>query len=701
MLLLAARDAPGNLRPSPPSSWSVSIEAAEGEAPPPLCARVERTEGEHCLLHYAAGGRGLTGPTTVRLVVAHGGAPVRGAPLQLTLLPPAFGHGLCCATAGEAARFWVYLGAAPRAVPQGSAEERQALQSLRVELTNADEPTARVEIAISPPELCVLRGEEAWAGAADQLAEVRYVCTKASPRWRVHVSLDGEQVCGSPFHCDVRPAAPCLTRSQLHGPWVGSGRLVAGGQQHGILQLRDALCNECDVGVGGRVRATLTHAPRSTFEGGLEGIAASHQQCDDLGNGCYAVTLLAWRVGRYALSFELDSRPLACSCLIEVVAAAAEARSSVLYPPPSGTLQPGQWNPLRLRCADRSGNSSTVQRRGSVRLHGRCEEGGGAMRPEHLVLHGADGPHEDSAGEFVVWVFGWPISRLVIAVELDGEHVAGSPTLLEVAAGGAAPGRCYARGEGVETQQILCSGRQPHRFAIVACDATGLPRSHGGDAFEVRVLPHGHAHHVAPTTVTVYDQGDGVHAVEWLPPFSGDYLVHVRLGGLHIYGSPFPCALRGAAPTARAREHAARSPQARRAVAWGDEPPQLARPVQPTRPPSLLPWARAQHATLDGPVDMFSPHLERSSSLPPGTAPPGSTPPRTLPLSPSGTVLTPPTSAPAPLHPPQATRLMRMLDRDAVAPANAAQLSGGGTGDGHQSLEGLIAALRQTVEMLK
>ena len=141
-----------------------------------------------------------------------------------------------------------------------------------------------------------------------------------------------------------------------------------------------------------------------------------------------------------------------------------------------------------------------------------------------------------------------------------GEHVAGSPTLLEVAAGGAAPGRCYARGEGVETQQILCSGRQPHRFAIVACDATGLPRSHGGDAFEVRVLPHGHAHHVAPTTVTVrsthgdstptypschprlppqaaticiqvYDQGDGVHAVEWLPPFSGDYLVHVRLGG--------------------------------------------------------------------------------------------------------------------------------------------------------------------------
>ena len=54
MLLLAARDAPGNLRPSPPSSWSVSIEAAEGEAPPPLCARVERTEGERRLLAHRA-----------------------------------------------------------------------------------------------------------------------------------------------------------------------------------------------------------------------------------------------------------------------------------------------------------------------------------------------------------------------------------------------------------------------------------------------------------------------------------------------------------------------------------------------------------------------------------------------------------------------------------------------------------------------
>ena len=789
MLLLAARDALGNLRRAPASSWTVALEAAEGEAPPPLHARVETTAGEHSLLRYTVGGPGLTKPTTVRLVAAHRGAPVRGAPLQLTLLPPAFGLGLHRATAGEAARFWVYLGATPRVAPHSSyAKEQQALHSVRVELRNDDDPSARVEVTVVPPELCALRGEAAWAGAADQLAEVRYVCTSAGPRWRMHVSVDGAAVCGSPFGCAVRPGRPCLARSQLHAPWMGSGQLIAGGQQQGVLQLRDALCNECDVGVGGRVTASLTRAPcglegSTDFEVEAEDDDQENVVATDLGDGCYAVTLLARRVGSYALALEFDSRPLACSRLVQVVAAAVEARGSVLHLPPSGVLQPGQWNALRLRCADGCGNSSAPRRQESVRLHGRCLRGGGAVQPEHLVLREADGAYDDSVGEFVVWVFGWPISRLEIGVTLDGEHVTGSPTLLDVAAGGAAPGRCYARGEGVEALQRLCSGRQPHRFAIVACDATGLPRSHGGDAFDVRVLPHGHAHHVSPTSVTVHDRDDGVHLVQWLPPYSGEYLVHVMLGGLHIYGSPFPCTLRGAAPGARARERADRPPQAQahaRTVAWGDEPSQpsrparRSRPVRPARPsasvpPALLPWVQAlyatEHATPDGPEEMLSRHrsahggahggalsrscgaaeatpagspgdyppgkppsslapaggvLIRSRSVEPlaskrkpsgpyyplpvapGIVPPFSPPRRTLPISPAGTVLTPSTSAPAPPRPPQAARPMEGLDRDAAAPARAAQLHGGSAveEEDHGSLMELIAALRQTVAML-
>ena len=759
MLLLAARDAFGNLRRAPASSWTVALEAAEGEAPPPLHACVERSEGEHSLLRYTAGGPGLTTPTTVQLAAAHLGAPVRGVPLQLTLLPPAFGLGLQRATAGEAERFWVYLGAAPRVAPHGSyAEAQRALQSVQVELRNEDDPSARVAVTVVPPELRALRGEAAWAGAADQLAEVRYTCTSAGPRWRMHVSVDGAAVCGSPFGCEVRPGRPCLARSQLHAPWMGAGQLVAGGEQQGVLQLRDAHGNECDVGVGGRVTASLTRAP-CALEGstddevlaeddGLENAMAA-----DLGGGRYGVTLLPRRVGWYALSLELDSRPFACSRLVQVLAAPAEARGSMLHLPASGVLQPGQWNALRLRCADSCGNSSAPQRQESVRLHGRCLRGGGAVQPEHLVLREADGAFDDSAGEFVVWIFGWPISRLEIGVTLDGEHVAGSPTILDVAAGGAAPGRCYARGEGVEAQQTLSRGRQPHRFAIVACDATGLPRSHGGDAFDVRVLPHGHAHHVPPAFVTVHDQGDGGHLVEWLPPFSGDYLVHVTLGGLPIYGSPFPCSLRGAAPRARATERAARSPQAHahvRTVAWGDEPSPPPRPSPRSRaarlsssvPPAVQPWAQALHATLDGRAVMLSHHRspqgsvaqgsvaqggapsrscgpavaapaaspaaspaapgEPPSSLAPDVMPPFSPPPRVLPISPSGTVLTPATSAPAPPRPPHA-RLVKRLDREDVAePARAAQLRSESADEQEErgSLEELIAALRQTVAIL-
>ena len=108
----------------------------------------------------------------MQLAAAHLGAPVRGVPLQLTLLPPAFGLGLQRATADEAERFWVYLGAAPRVAPHGSyAEAQRALQSVQVELRNEDDPSARVAVTVVPPELRALRGRaraltsSAWSTA--------------------------------------------------------------------------------------------------------------------------------------------------------------------------------------------------------------------------------------------------------------------------------------------------------------------------------------------------------------------------------------------------------------------------------------------------------------------------------------------------------------------------------------------------------
>ena len=82
--------------------------------------------------------------------------------------------------------------------------------------------------------------------------------------------------------------------------------------------------------------------------------------------------------------------------------------------------------------------------------------------------------------------------------------------------------------------------------------------------------------------------------------------------------------------------------------------------------------------------------------------PPFSPPPRVLPISPSGTVLTPATSAPAPPRPPHA-RLVERLDREDVAePARDAQLRSESADEQEErgSLEELIAALRQTVAIL-
>ena len=83
--------------------------------------------------------------------------------------------------------------------------------------------------------------------------------------------------------------------------------------------------------------------------------------------------------------------------------------------------------------------------------------------------------------------------------------------------------------------------------------------------------------------------------------------------------------------------------------------------------------------------------------------PPFSPPPRVLPISASGTVLTPPTSAPTPPRPPQAATLEERLEReDAAEPARAAQLRSESADEEEErgSLEELIAALRQTVAIL-
>ena len=71
------------------------------------------------------------------------------------------------------------------------------------------------------------------------------------------------------------------------------------------------------------------------------------------------------------------------------------------------------------------------------------------------------------------------------------------------------------------------------QFGIVACDASGVRLTDGGEPFLV------HVRGPARTRARVTDGVDGRYAVEWVPSTSGVYQVAVTLRGKLLQGTPF------------------------------------------------------------------------------------------------------------------------------------------------------------------
>ena len=161
----------------------------------------------------------------------------------------------------------------------------------------------------------------------------------------------------------------------------------------------------------------------------------------------------------------------------------------------------------------------------------------------------------------------------VLEITLDGNHIVGSPFSFKVGAGAAHASRCTACGAGVRT----AAWNRPTTFTIVARDAFGHEIKKGGDDFHVSVAPRGHGHY--GTVESVNDLGDGNYAVEYTAAISGRYGVEVRLGGVHIEGSPFPIEVKQPADGSGGSPLSPRSPGYE--YSKGFKPPQYS----PTRRP--------------------------------------------------------------------------------------------------------------------
>ena len=496
------------------------------------------------------------------------------------------GEGPLSAQAARRCVFWVV----PRDATGNRCPAGDAALEVAVEPT-AEEAAAEVrgdavEAARQRPRIStrlVARADEVGGGGGDgggaEAWEVAFECdaacaSAAAPR-RVHITLDGESLGPSPLLVDVRPGVPCAECSVIEGlPPRGGG--VVGTPSAGKLLLRDAAGNTCRHILGSRVEATARLLPPGAR---AEDQLAKYEDYDlasgvveltELGGGEMEIRIGAERAGRYGVRVAVDGDVVSNGRFaFDFAAATAHAQSTALV---EGSQLEGLYIPANVRLAirvatrDRFGNLVPAERRGKdlkLALQAYCsccaevtvtDEGGGLYTVSFATEAATLGAH-------------------VLEITLDGNHIVGSPFSFKVGAGAAHASRCTACGAGVRT----AAWNRPTTFTIVARDAFGHEIKKGGDDFHVSVAPRGHGHY--GTVESVNDLGDGNYAVEYTAAISGRYGVEVRLGGVHIEGSPFPIEVKQPADGSGGSPLSPRSPGYE--YSKGFKPPQYS----PTRRP--------------------------------------------------------------------------------------------------------------------
>jgi hypothetical protein len=105
----------------------------------------------------------------------------------------------------------------------------------------------------------------------------------------------------------------------------------------------------------------------------------------------------------------------------------------------------------------------------------------------------------------------------------------GSPYTVDIVPGATLPRRCESYGEATHRARV----RQPTSFILVARDAHGNRRTHGGDHFLVSF--RGPCNPIG----RVYDRGDGTYRVTCTYGVSGHCSLAITLHQQHVAGSPF------------------------------------------------------------------------------------------------------------------------------------------------------------------
>lgn len=345
-----------------------------------------------------------------------------------------------------------------------------------------------------------------------------------SGNYSIYVFVRGSNISGSPFSLFVSPSAPMPSRSRLWGEGLQGSRAGVPGTL--ALAVFDTYDNPILKG-GDEVKAHLI---------GPDDLACA---VEDLGNGTYAISYTAVKIGMYRLNIVLNDEEVQGSpYAVKITNAPISPTTTFAYGAGLRYAIAGYQAFFTIQSADDFGNNMTT---GGAQFNVLFAGMGDSKQICNVTDHG-DGKYTVSylttaSSEFM-------ISATLWNSEIGYQSIHNSPFMGYSVAAGADPIKSFLYLESVD--KPLTDSQIPFRavmgvhnyFFIQAVDRYGNKKSTGGDRFTAFLEGP------LASTSFVSDRGDGTFVGTYVAPSAGRYWLKVFYGNVPLAHTPISVVVR-------------------------------------------------------------------------------------------------------------------------------------------------------------
>jgi hypothetical protein len=331
---------------------------------------------------------------------------------------------------------------------------------------------------------------------------------------KIAIWLGGEHISNSPFAVEVVGAVASMTTAG------GAGLLGATAGEVSSFEIAPRTATGEAAALSAEAALFVSVSLGGTVEQEAAGEAASVDgRISRIGSTLYIANYTAKLAGVSLVSVTLEGSHIAGSpWSVPVVPNVVHAASCRATGPGIESATVCQRAEFEIQALDRFGNTVCIGgEKFSVRLQGQLPHAGKLVSGQ--IVDRADGTY---AASYTAVGTG----EHLLSVLMGGEHIDGSPFVLQVC--GAVAATSFATGLGLRE---LYAG-SPAAMSVMTRTATGNPVQLTSPAAQLRVCFEGHE-------VTITEVALGEYAVHFVPSHAGQCHVDVLLHDAPVNGSPF------------------------------------------------------------------------------------------------------------------------------------------------------------------